>query len=84
MLLGIALSVSVIVIPHDISAKTLDTLVNESNLSGYSNPHFKLGQNPNNIAIDDTPDNKVYVANPDSRIVSVIDVNYYESFKFSC
>jgi YVTN family beta-propeller protein len=74
MLLGLVVSISIIVLPNNISAVIRALNTDEDNRTGQDVPHFQVGENPYKIAID-TSDDIVYVANKLSDTVSVIDTN---------
>jgi DNA-binding beta-propeller fold protein YncE len=82
MLLGLVLSISIIVLPNNISAVIRALNTDEDNRTGQDVPHFQVGENPYKIAID-TSDDIVYVANKLSDTVSVIDTNTMEVSNFT-
>jgi YVTN family beta-propeller protein len=79
-LLGILVSISVILIPHNISGetKTLDTVILENNLNEQNVPSFTVGNSPVSVAVDEFNNNIVYVANSGPNTVSIVDTNTWE------
>jgi YVTN family beta-propeller protein len=62
-----------IVLPHHLSAQTLDTIINERKSFNQS-PQIKVDRFPLYVTVNPA-ENKIYVANHDSNTVSVIDSN---------
>ena len=52
MLLGLVVSISIIVLPNNISAVIRALNTHEDNRTGQDVPHFQVGENPYKIAID--------------------------------
>ena len=59
-----------------VSAKTLETLINENELFRLTSPHFDVGNQPEDVDIAKIDDRHfAYVSNLGSDSVSVIDIN---------
>ena len=76
LLLIVNLCVLMIVFSNVATAKTLEDLASENELSVL--PHLKVGERPNAVAIGEL--GFVYVSNRDSQSVTVIDSNTMKVF----
>jgi YVTN family beta-propeller protein len=74
VLFEIVVSIFIIVLPNNISAKTLETLISES--QSPSLPNIKVGERPVDVQIGHH--GFIYVPNRDSQSVSVINSNTME------
>ena len=70
----IIISISITELPNTITAKTLETLLHESEFSVDHLPSLKVGQSPTDVEVDASGEN-VYVSNAQSQTVSAININ---------